>query len=139
MLLLVTEIPLPPNPAADHTEHPFSSGAEFSITIDNDAFDDAHDYIVRNRDFQNVLFILANTGTLNSTDIRIYGTAVLSETPPAFSSVFELLANGVFSIRPQSVKSRDNTIAWSWILIRAKRTLAGITTTLDIGASGDYD
>ncbi len=112
---------------------PRNNGEEDSITIDNDNFDDAHDFIIEKRDIPELLIQLQNTGNTNTLSYEVYCSIDPSQTPPVFSLISWELLNGASGDIAQEENDLLVTLIHTiWILVRLKRTTSSLDTTAKI-------
>lgn len=128
-----TITPTPTNGAAQNRV-PRRNGLESSITIDNDNFEDAHDFLIEKRDIRTLTFQLENIGaTGNGVSFEIYGSIDPASTAPAFAlKDWELQNNGSGNIADLTTQIFESTSYLIWILIRLKRQTASMDTTVDL-------
>ena len=112
---------------------PRRNGLQSSITIDNDNFDDAKDFIIEKRDIRTLGFQIQNTGSSNGLSFEIYGSIDPAGTAPAFAlTTWELQVNGSGNIAALNNVIFESTFYHIWILIRLKRQTASNNTTAEI-------
>ena len=112
---------------------PRNNGLESTITIDNDNFDDAHDFLIEKRDIRTLGFQIQNTGSSNGLSFEIYGSIDPASTAPAFAlTSWELTNNGSGNITTLNNTIFESTFYYIWILVRLKRQTASLNTTAEI-------
>ncbi len=72
---------------ADQNRIPRRTGSQLAIAIDNDNFDDAHDFLLDKRNIRTLTFQLQNIGASNGMSFEIYGTLDPSTIAPAFTTL----------------------------------------------------
>lgn len=109
------------------------NGSKLNIAIDNDNFDDAHDFLIDKRQIDTLDFQIKNIGDTNGLSFEIYGSIDPAIVAPAFAlKDWELQNNGsgnIASLSNQIFESQSYLIR---ILIRLKRQSAGQDTISDI-------
>lgn len=106
------------------------NGIVDDIAIDNDSFNDSHDFLIEKRNLPQLVIQLQNKGNTNSLSYEIYGSIDPSDTAPAFSSTsWELLDNAFGDIIKEDNDVAQAKMIWIWILIRLKRTTTLLDTT----------
>jgi len=119
--------------AANQTRVPRNNGSQPTITIDNDNFDDAHDFLIEKRDIRTLAFQIKNIGSSNGLSFEIYGSIDPASTAPAFAlKDWELQTNGSGNIAALTNEIFESTSYLVWILVRLKRQTASMDTTSDI-------
>lgn len=114
-------------------------GEQTPITVDNDNFDDAHDFLIEKRDIHDLGIQIHNTGATNGLSFEIYGSIVASETAPTFSlENWELTPNGSGNVALSASKIFEAKFVYIWLLVRLKRQSAGASTTADITVTGAF-
>lgn len=109
------------------------NGAERNITIDNDNFDDAHDFLIDKRQIDTLNFQIKNIGSSNGLSFQIYGSIDSADTAPAFAlKDWELQANGSGNITSLVNKIFESKFYLIWVIIRLKRQTTLLDTTSDI-------
>jgi len=112
---------------------PRRNGLESTITIDNDNFEDAHDFLIEKRDIRTLGFQIQNDGATNGLSFEIYGSIDPASTAPAFAlTTWELQVNGSGNIAALNNVIFESTFYHVWILIRLKRQTASNNTTAEI-------
>lgn len=112
---------------------PRRNGLESTITINNDNFDDVHDFLIEKRDIRTLGFQIQNTGSSNGLSFEIYGSIDPASTAPAFAlTSWELTNNGSGNITALTNTIFESTFYYTWILIRLKRQTASMNTTAEI-------
>jgi len=105
------------------------NGIQDDIAIDNNTFDDAHDFLIEKRNLPQLVIQLQNKGDTNSLSYEIYGSIDPSLSAPAFSlTSWELLDDAVGNIPKEDNDVAQAKMIWIWILIRLKRTTAAQDT-----------
>jgi len=109
------------------------NGSETNITIDNDNFDDAHDFLIDKRQIDTLNFQIQNLGSSNGLSFEIYGSIDPAETAPPFAlKQWELQTNGSGDIASLTNKIFESKSYLIRVLIRLKRQTASQDTTSDI-------
>lgn len=112
---------------------PRAIGNEDSITIDNDVFDDAHDFIIDKRNIEKLLFTIQNSGLVSSLDFEIFSTITPDSTPPPFTLVdWNPLNGGIGSVSKETNETFSSSMVFTWLLIRLKRSQLGNNTIAKI-------
>ena len=115
---------------------PRNNGITDNITIDNDEYNDAHDFLIDKRNIEKLLMQIQNTGDTNSMSFEIFGTVSPSDPPPAFDvTEWHLLNSGVGSIVKLESELFDSNDPLTWICIRLKRYESNNDTTAKITAT----
>lgn len=109
------------------------NGSEKNIAINNDNFNDAHDFLIDKRQIDTLDFQIKNIGNTNGLSFEIYGSIDPAETAPAFAlKDWELQTNGsgnIAALVNQIFEAKSYLIR---VLIRLKRQTASLDTTSDI-------
>lgn len=109
------------NLAAQNVENGFISTNLENIVIDNMAFEDAHDYAIRSRQYNRIVIQLGNTGA-QTLAYEIYGTCRFEEQAFPFSQIdFSLLPNGSGTLMPNTNEIFVTENPFPWIIIRLRR------------------
>lgn len=112
------------------------NGVEDDIAIDNDVFDDDHDFLIEARNFPELLIQLQNKNNPNSVSYEIYGSIDPASTAPAFSSTsWALLDNATGDISGEDNDILRTVISMIWIFIRLKRTTVSLDTIAKIAVT----
>ncbi len=116
----------------------------FPFAVDSDAEVDVG--AIHKEDYAKIIMEFFNTGG-NGVDLTIYGTsmddgsnppATPPSPPPEFSTeIYRILDNGIFGVSGISSDARKIADNITWVLIRAKRTTAGMDTLLNIFVRGE--
>jgi len=118
---------------ADISAVPRNNGIQTSITINNDNFADAQDFLINKTNIQTLAFQIQNTGDTNGLSFEIYGTIDPGSSAPAFNLMdWELLSTGSGDIANTFNKIFDTLFYLTFVLIRLKRQTAGNSTTAKI-------
>jgi len=129
---VVTTIQPEKTQGANKASIPRNNAIQPGIAIDNDSFDDAHDFLIDKREMQTLNFQIKNKGT-NGLSFEIYGSIDTSTVAPAFDlKDWELQTNGSGNVATLTNKIFESKSYLIWILMRLKRQTASQDTTSDI-------
>ncbi len=116
----------------------------FPFTVNSDTEVDVG--VIHKEDFKKVLFQLKNLG-VNGFDFVFYGAAVDDTShgtdvpflpPPDFANGdYFPLPVGTGTINGGDNDARIITDNWTWVLLRVKRTSAGLDTTISLDVRGE--
>lgn len=124
---------------ADTNRLPRFDGEELAITIDNDSFTDAKDFLIEKRNISELGIQLQNIGATNGLSFEIYGNIDSSSTAPAFAlKDWELATNGSGNIAALMTQIFETKFAYIWLLVRLKRQTASMNTTAEIRTTGVF-
>jgi len=135
---LPTDITLVPTDGLASGKISRNNGVTAAITVDNAAFEDAHDFLIEARNLEKLVFQIQNTGGSNSLSYEIYGSIDPAVAAPAFSlATWELQVNGAADLANTLSKIFTSASNLIWILVRLKeQTPASDTTALIRTTSG---
>jgi len=132
IILVVTTIQPEKTQGANKASIPRNNAIQADIAINNDSFDDAHDFLIDKREMQTLNFQIKNKGA-NGLSFEIYGSIDTSTIAPAFDlKDWELQTNGSGNIATLTNQIFESKSYLIWVLIRLKRQTASQDTTSDI-------
>jgi len=115
------------------------NGEQLNITIDNDNFDDAHDFLIEKRNLPELGIQIQNVGTTNGLSYEIYGNIDSATTAPAFAlKQWELATNGSGDLAALMTKIFETKFAYVWLLVRLKSQTASNDTTAELRTTGVF-
>jgi len=137
IIVMPTEFGIVETHNASDDKRPRINGEQLNILLDNDAFDDSHDFIMEKRDITELLIQLQNVGISNSLNYEIYGCIDFGSIPPPFSlKQWELVPNSSGTLADTMTKIFQINPAYIWILLRLRRMTTALSTTADITTTG---
>lgn len=130
---MATEIDQTPTNNIQFVKVRRNNGIIDSIAIDNDSFDDDHDFFLDIRDMLNFVMNIQNTGSTNGLSYEIYGSIDPQATQPTFNLInFHRLEEFCGDLTPSTNEMFILSNYFIWIFVRLRRQSATLDTTSKI-------